>query len=53
VKNENRQKMSEKAKKAFLMKFASEAFRGLRGGVTEAELASAINEASILEVQDS
>lgn len=52
-KNETRQKLSERAKTAFLKRFLEDCSRGLRGGLTEEELIQAVNEAVLREVQES
>ena len=52
-KNESRQRMSDKAKEAFLKRFREDCSRAFRGGVTEEELVLTVHEAVVQEIQES
>ena len=52
-KNKIRQRMSKKARGAFLQRFREDCSRAFRGGVTEEELVLTVHEAVVAEVQES
>lgn len=51
-KNLHRQRMSQKGREAFLVRFREDAARALRGGITEEDLVATVHEAVVAEIQE-